>query len=196
LEKLQFILQKSAAFSGILKTRMEEEKAKQLALLAEKKKAEKPGKKRAHHTTQSSPHGKRKKGANGQAVVAEDAAEVEIPIFQQPALITGATLKTYQLEGLQWMVSLDQNGISGILGPWRLTLRLSVKLTTNHFSADEMGLGKTLQTIAFSAYLRERQNFKPFLVVCPLSVLHNWADEYKKFAPDVRFYLFCQGLLY
>jgi len=71
------------------------------------------------------------------------------------------------------------------------------------FLADEMGLGKvgskfyatvaknnflcqqTLQTIAFSAYLREHENNRPFLVVCPLSVLHNWVDEYAKFAPDV-----------
>ena len=69
--------------------------------------------------------------------------------------------------------------------------------------ADEMGLGKvcclrdglkilinvlrqqTLQTIAFSAYLREQDNVRPFLVVCPLSVLHNWVDEYAKFAPEV-----------
>jgi len=171
---------------------MDEEKAKQLALLAERQNAEKTGKKRTRATTQPSPRGKRKKGANGHAVIAEDAAEGEIHIFQQPALITGATLKSYQLEGLQWMVSLDQNGISGILGPWHLALRLRVKLTTNHFPADEMGLGKTLQTIAFCAYLREHQNFKPFLIVCPLSVLHNWADEYKKFAPDVRFYLCCR----
>ena len=109
---------------------MEEEKAKQLALLAERQKAEQTGKKRTRYTTQSSPHGKRKKGANGHAVLAQDTAEGEIPIFQQPALITGATLKSYQLEGLQWMVSLDQNGISGILGPWSLTFTLCVKLTT------------------------------------------------------------------
>ena len=36
--------------------------------------------------------------------------------FQQPALITGATLKDYQLEGVAWMAGLHQNGISGILG--------------------------------------------------------------------------------
>lgn len=59
-----------------------------------------------------------------------------------------------------------------------------------------MGLGKTLQTIAFSAYLREHGNFKPFLVVCPLSVMHNWHDEYKKFAPDVScFIIFSQRIL-
>ena len=38
------------------------------------------------------------------------------PKFPQPALVTGATLKDYQLEGVEWMVSLDKNGVSGILG--------------------------------------------------------------------------------
>ena len=36
--------------------------------------------------------------------------------FQQPPLVTGATLKDYQLEGVAWMAGLHQNGISGILG--------------------------------------------------------------------------------
>ncbi len=36
--------------------------------------------------------------------------------FKQPALLTGATLKDYQLEGVAWMAGLHQNGISGILG--------------------------------------------------------------------------------
>ena len=35
---------------------------------------------------------------------------------QQPALVTGGTLKEYQLEGVAWMASLWENGISGILG--------------------------------------------------------------------------------
>lgn len=37
-------------------------------------------------------------------------------VFTQPALITGAKLKDYQLEGVAWMTGLFQNGISGILG--------------------------------------------------------------------------------
>jgi len=110
---------------------MEEEKARQVTLMTERHKAEKAGKKRGRPAVQSSPHGKRQKGVTGQAVVAEDKVEGEIPIFQQPALITGATLKSYQLEGLQWMVSLDQNGISGILGLWHLSpMRASGE--TNH----------------------------------------------------------------
>lgn len=43
---------------------------------------------------------------------------------------------SYQMEGLQWMVSLYNNNLNGIL-------------------ADEMGLGKTIQTIALLAYLME-----------------------------------------
>ncbi|KAL1668175.1 SNF2 family N-terminal domain-containing protein [Schizophyllum commune] len=101
-----------------------------------------------------------------------DAEEDEKPVFSarapiaQPKLITGATMKDYQLEGLRWMVGLDSNGVSGIL-------------------ADEMGLGKTLQTIAFNAYIRELKHSKHFLIVCPLSVLHNWVAEFEKFAPDI-----------
>ncbi|KAF9484590.1 hypothetical protein BDN70DRAFT_106207 [Pholiota conissans] len=149
LARLQSVLSRSAIFSNILKDRMDEEKARQASIQAERKQMKasvgRPSKRKAP---------------------VEADKDEEPPVFMQPSLITGAKLKKYQLEGLQWMVSLDQNGISGIL-------------------ADEMGLGKTLQTIAFSAYLREHGNYKPFLVVCPLSVVHNWSDEYKKFAPKI-----------
>ncbi|CAN0090902.1 unnamed protein product, partial [Laminaria digitata] len=55
---------------------------------------------------------------------------------RQPTSLKGGTLKEYQLQGLQWMVSLYNNNLNGIL-------------------ADEMGLGKTIQTIALIAYLME-----------------------------------------
>ncbi|TFY77398.1 hypothetical protein EWM64_g6613 [Hericium alpestre] len=111
--------------------------------------------------------------ADGDLIPDSKRAKVEVareensekPSFVQPALLTGATLKDYQLDGVAWMVGLWENGISGIL-------------------ADEMGLGKTIQTIAFIAYLRTRVD-SPFLIVCPLSVMHNWIDEFQKFAPDI-----------
>ena len=46
---------------------------------------------------------------------------------------------------------------------------------------------QTIQTIAFIAYLRVRVE-APFLVVCPLSVLYNWIDEFKRFAPKVSIF--------
>ena len=96
---------------------MEEEKARQLALQAEHKEHQ-TGKKRRRSNLNTSNKGKKKKGSNGKAVAVEEHTdeEHEPPVFQQPSLVTGAKLKPYQLEGLQWMVSLDQNGISGILG--------------------------------------------------------------------------------
>lgn len=70
-----------------------------------------------------------------------DAMEVELeppePAFrfeQTPGYIKGGDMRDYQLRGLDWMISLYENGINGIL-------------------ADEMGLGKTLQTISLLGYL-------------------------------------------
>ncbi|BEI90220.1 uncharacterized protein CcaverHIS019_0302900 [Cutaneotrichosporon cavernicola] len=96
----------------------------------------------------------------------EDDGEPKQYSFRQPDLVTGATLRDYQLAGVQWMISLYENGLNGIL-------------------ADEMGLGKTLQTISFFAHLRAKGTWGPFLIVCPLSVLHNWISEFEKFAPSI-----------
>jgi ATP-dependent DNA helicase len=85
---------------------------------------------------------------------------------RQPSLITGGVMKDYQLEGLEWLVSLYENGLNGIL-------------------ADEMGLGKTLQTISFMAFLREKGVWGPFLVVGPVSVLSNWVEEIARWAPEM-----------
>ena len=47
---------------------------------------------------------------------------------------------------------------------------------------DDMGLGKTFQLLALMAYLIERDpNIEPMLVVAPVSLLENWADEANKF---------------
>ncbi|OLL25321.1 Lymphoid-specific helicase [Neolecta irregularis DAH-3] len=85
---------------------------------------------------------------------------------RQPELVTGGTMKDYQLAGLEWLISLYENGLNGIL-------------------ADEMGLGKTLQTISFFAFLRSKQIYGPFLVVAPLSTLSNWINEFERFTPDI-----------
>ena len=86
--------------------------------------------------------------------------------FSQPRLLTGGSLRPYQLEGANWLRVLYENGIHGILG-------------------DEMGLGKTVQCIALLAHLIEMQVTGPFLVAAPLSTLPNWVAEFKRFAPTV-----------
>lgn len=86
--------------------------------------------------------------------------------FQQPKHFTGGVMRWYQVEGMEWLRMLWENGINGIL-------------------ADEMGLGKTVQCIATIALMIQRGVPGPFLVCGPLSTLPNWMAEFKRFAPDI-----------
>lgn len=90
---------------------------------------------------------------------------------RQPALVSGGAMRGYQLEGLEWLTSLYENGLNGIL-------------------ADEMGLGKTIQTISFLAFLREKGVMGPFLVAAPLSTTGNWVDEFHRWTPDIPVVLY------
>lgn len=89
----------------------------------------------------------------------------EIPI---PATVT-ASLRPYQKEGFYFLCHLTNLGLGGIL-------------------ADDMGLGKTIQTLAWLLWMKEQnqQDFKPALVICPASVLHNWKREAEKFTPQLK----------
>ncbi|XP_049907765.1 probable global transcription activator SNF2L2 [Epinephelus moara] len=88
-------------------------------------------------------------------------------VEKQSSLLINGTLKHYQIQGLEWMVSLYNNNLNGIL-------------------ADEMGLGKTIQTIALITYLMEHKRINgPFLIIVPLSTLSNWVYELDKWAPSV-----------
>ncbi len=49
-----------------------------------------------------------------------------------------------------------------------------------------MGLGKTLQIIAFILSQREKRGHTTNLVVVPTSLLFNWQDEIRKFAPSIK----------
>lgn len=51
------------------------------------------------------------------------------------------------------------------------------------FIADEMGLGKTIQAIATVEYVWDSY---PVVVVCPPSLVLNWAIEYRKWLPERR----------
>lgn len=86
---------------------------------------------------------------------------------EQPGNVM-AVMKPYQVEGLNFLIKMYRNGMPAILG-------------------DEMGLGKTLQTLALFQWLEDNQPVtgerRPYLVVCPLSVLASWLHEAKKWTP-------------
>ena len=80
-----------------------------------------------------------------------------------------AEMRPYQKEGFNFLCHLTNIRLGGIL-------------------ADDMGLGKTLQTLAWLAWLKERnrKNPRPALVICPASVLHNWRRETERFTPHLK----------
>lgn len=82
-----------------------------------------------------------------------------------PADLT-ADLRHYQRAGVNWLCFLRDAGMGATL-------------------ADDMGLGKTLQALCA---LRGRS-----LVVCPTSVIHNWAAELKKFRPGLKYNVYHGG---
>ena len=95
------------------------------------------------------------------------AHRIREPITEQSKLLIGGQLKPYQLQGLEWLVSLYNNNLNGIL-------------------ADEMGLGKTIQTIALIVHLLDyKKNPGPALIIVPLSTLSNWSSEFQRWAPEV-----------
>src|SRR5205085_270155 len=74
-----------------------------------------------------------------------------------------ATLRSYQIQGVDWLVFLRDAALGAVL-------------------ADDMGLGKTLQALCA---LKGRT-----LIVCPTSVLPNWAAEIARFRPGLSVSLY------
>jgi superfamily II DNA or RNA helicase len=77
-----------------------------------------------------------------------------------------AVLRPYQLEGFNWLATMWELGLGGIL-------------------ADDMGLGKTLQALAMICHALAAGEQRPFLVLAPTSVVGNWVSEAERFVPGL-----------
>ncbi|RHZ16106.1 hypothetical protein DYB37_008563 [Aphanomyces astaci] len=158
VEKLDSLLEKAGAYSKFLLSNMEaapvEANVVVEAAAPKKRKGRQPKVKEGASKLQK---------INEHQASAHSVSEMK---FKQPSLFTGGTLRAYQLEGIQWMCNLFENGLNGIL-------------------ADEMGLGKTVQVIGMLAQLKAKGVRGPYLVVAPLSTLSNWYNEFRKFTPTI-----------
>lgn len=101
-------------------------------------------------------------------LLSDEKKTARIPEFSElPPYING-TLRSYQVQGLNWLIGLYENNISGIL-------------------ADEMGLGKTLQTISLLGYLRHFRGVRgPHIIITPKLTLDNWKREFSRWTPEVN----------
>ncbi len=87
-------------------------------------------------------------------------SEVPVPTGLQ------ATLRDYQQQGLNWLNFLDDFNFGGCL-------------------ADDMGLGKSIQIIAFILSQRSKVQQNTNLLVVPATLIFNWQQELKRFAPSI-----------
>jgi superfamily II DNA or RNA helicase len=79
-----------------------------------------------------------------------------------------AELRAYQHQGLNWMQFLREQDLAGVL-------------------ADDMGLGKTVQTLAHILAEKEAGRLsRPALIVVPTTLVHNWREEARRFAPGLK----------
>ncbi len=107
-----------------------------------------------------------------------------------------AQLRSYQHDGFNWLYHLWENKMNGCL-------------------ADDMGLGKTLQTLVLLLKLKKTSSYSfptidsngqflvfgnkeeeekyhqpASLIVLPVSLIHNWENELKKFTPSLKVYTY------
>ena len=82
-------------------------------------------------------------------------------------------LRPYQQTGVNWLWFLYRLGLGACL-------------------ADDMGLGKTIQVLALLLQLKREEGESkpgkpppPSLLVVPASLIANWKDEIRRFAPDI-----------
>lgn len=85
--------------------------------------------------------------------------------FEVPATLN-RIMRNYQKTGFKWLRTLEQYHFGGIL-------------------CDDMGLGKTLQVISVLLAACKR-DINTSLVVCPASLVYNWENEFKSFAPGLK----------
>ncbi|PVU91306.1 hypothetical protein BB561_004475 [Smittium simulii] len=114
-------------------------------------------------------HRKTEKQEDEELIHGEINNEQTIVNFSKtPYYVKSGQMRDYQIRGLNWMISLYENGLNGIL-------------------ADEMGLGKTLQTISFLGYMKHYRKVNgPYLIVVPKTTLFNWKAEFSKWVPSLN----------
>lgn len=98
----------------------------------------------------------------------------DVPVEPLPPLsLLNCSLRSYQRTGVEWLWMLYSYGFSGLL-------------------CDDMGVGKTHQAMGLFASVRtkllEKGCKKPFLVICPTSLIWHWKEKLASFLPSFKLF--------
>ncbi len=115
-----------------------------------------------------------------------------------------ATLRPYQHQGFSWMNYLNNNNYGGILADdmglgktlQTITLLLNIYNTTSENIEKPKNTSETPQKESqldlFASNIEgfNTSNYEASLIVMPTSLIHNWLNEFKKFAPSLKVYVY------
>ena len=127
---MDFLLSKASEYSNFIAKDLDE---LQSSMTEQAQRAmQKAEKKRSKEEMKTGNSSKKQKANGGQATKIQQQSATEMmknvgttkPIFiQPPNLSTDCVLKDYQLEGVRWLASLFENGVSGILADGMFSLK-------------------------------------------------------------------------
>lgn len=93
-------------------------------------------------------------------------------VYNPPKSLTGE-LRPYQKIGYSWLVQ-------------------NIRFRFGSILADDMGLGKTIQILSAILYFKENNKLEDesTLIIVPPTLIPNWENEIKKFAPDLTYFIY------
>ena len=93
-------------------------------------------------------------------------------VYNPPESLTGE-LRPYQKIGYSWLVQ-------------------NIRFRFGSILADDMGLGKTIQVLSAILYFKENNRLEDesTLIIVPPTLIPNWENEIKKFAPDLTYFIY------
>ncbi len=121
------------------------------------------------------------------AQAAEDRPDIHVghDVLQYVRHLSSIAAREARVAEIRGLLASTRGRVPGIharLYPYQVEGVAFLAGTGRALLADDMGLGKTLQAIAAAVWLREHEDARKTLIICPASLKHQWAREIEHFS--------------